>query len=237
MQNSHYSLKKFHSNNKYLVNDVEEINWIILKEFIGEFYNQEESLIENYCKKKQTMHTYKGKTEYDQKMADIYMLPCKWFVEKSIYDEKMKEKYEEIYYTNFLQNKDVALKEYIKGLEWILQYYKGNKVDVDWYYPYMCVPLYKDLYNYLENNDPKEIMDFEYNEYIEPEQQLALVLPVQSYNLIQNLVYKMFPIRFPHLFPTKFGFHSIGKKFFYECESNIPAFTTRFLRTIINTLN
>ena len=49
----------------------------------------------------------------------------------------------------FLQNKEIALKEYVKGIQWILDYYTGDNVDIDWYYPYMSVPLYKDLYKYF----------------------------------------------------------------------------------------
>ena len=228
-------LKRFHTTNKYLVDTTGAISWQNLTDYIGEFYKLEESYIEDFCKKKQQMHTYKGRTEYEQKMAEVYMLPSKWFVEQKIYDGTLKQGWTEIYYKEFLQNKDVALKEYVKGIQWILDYYTGNKVDIDWYYPYMSVPLYKDLYKYLQtlNNDLRLIMDFEYNEYIEPEQQLALVLPIQSYNLIQNPKYKEFPKRFPHLYPTNFGYHSIGKKLFYECESNIPIFTTKFLRKIM----
>jgi len=226
-------LKQFHTSNKYLVYSTGSICWKNLSDFIGEFYNQEELLIEEFCKKKKQMHTYKGRTEYEQKMTEVYMLPTKWFVEQKIYDGKLKEGWSEIYYKEFLQNKEIALKEYVKGIQWILDYYTGDNVDIDWYYPYMSVPLYKDLYKYLQTIIPGTIMDFEYNENIEPEQQLALVLPIESYNLVQNPKYKEFPKRFPHLYPTRFGFHSIGKKLFYECESNIPIFTTKLLREIL----
>jgi hypothetical protein len=73
---------------------------------------------------------------------------------------------------------------------------------------------------------------YTFTEPIEPEQQLVLVLPLHSYNLIQNPKYKDFPTRFPQFFPTKFKVHSLGKKWIYECESDIPIITSKFLRKI-----
>ena len=95
----------------------------------------------------------------------------------------------------------------------------------------MYPPLWCDLYNYIgtTNHDIRYII----NKPIEPEEQLALVLPVTSYNLITNPKYKNFPKKYPHLFPIKFGVHSLGKKFIYECESNIPIFSSRFFRKIL----
>ena len=71
---------------------------------------------------------------------------------------------------------------------------------------------------------------YTFAEPIEPEQQLAIVLPPHSYNLIQNPKYKKFLERFPQFYPTKFKVHSLGKKWIYECESDIPIFSSRFLR-------
>ena len=223
-------LRKFHNQNMFLVKDG-KVNWEILKLFIKEFYNQEESLIEHMCKKKKQSFAYKGKTEYEQKMANVYTLPSKWFVEKEICDQRMVYGWDDIYYSKFVnKDKNIVLKEYVKGLQWILDYYNGNEIEFDWYYPYMYPPLWRDFYEYI-NNDISIVYDIK--PAIKPEQQLALVLPPHSYNLISNTKYKEFLVKYPQYFPQKFNVHSLGKKWIYECESNIPIFSSKFLRKII----
>ena len=221
-------LQKYHSTNMFLIKD-SKIQWNVLKLFIKEIYNQEDTLIEQMCKKKKQSYAFKGKTDYEQKMSSVYSLPSKWFVESEIYNGTMIDGWKNIYYKR--NEKDKILFEYCKGLQWILDYYNGNPIEFDWYYPYMYSPLWDDLYNYIDTQNHDVIYDIK--PPITPDQQLALVLPVNSYNLIPDPKYKNFPIRYPHLFPIKFGVHSLGKKWIYECESNIPIFSTRFLRKII----
>jgi hypothetical protein len=43
----------------------------------------------------------------------------------------------------------------------------------------------------------------------------------------------MFVSKYPEYFPDKFGVHSLGKKWIYECESDIPVFSSKFLRKIV----
>ena len=146
----------------------------------------------------------------------------------------MLSKWQKTYYTKWLHNdKEKILFEYCKGLQWILDYYNGNEIEFDWYYPYMYPPLWNDLFNYIgtTNHDIK----YDIKPPITPEQQLVIVLPVNSYNLVPNnfVSYKQIPTKYPYLFPKKFGVHSLGKKWIYECESNIPTFSSKFLRKII----
>ena len=227
-------LKQFHSEGRYLVCDG-KIIWSTLQSFIRQFMKDEEYNIHDVCKKKSETKFFRMNkqtaSEYDLKMAAVYVRPCKWFVESAFYmsEKGLCEGWREIYYKQFL-NKDKALVEYTKGLQWILDYYLGKPVEFDWYYPWMYVPLWTDLEHYLQV-DP--VIAFTYKPWITPEQQLALVLPVKSYDLVQNPAYKKFPALYPQYFPTQFGFHSLGKKWFYECESAIPIFTSKFLRKIL----
>lgn len=225
------NLKEFHKQKKFLVEN-KVIRWDMLKEFIGMFVDQEPYLIEYRCKKKCQMYSYKGKTEYDQKMASTTILPCKWFVEKEFYDNGLKQGYEEIYYKSFLNNdKEKIIEQYLKGLQWILDYYNGHEIEYDWYYPYMETPLWKDVHNFLHKYDMKySRFVYDHQLPLKPQQQLVLVLPVESFNLIVNESYKKFPTQFPQYYPSKFGVHSLGKKFMYECESDIPVLSSKFIR-------
>jgi len=57
---------------------------------------------------------------------------------------------------------------------------------------------------------------------IHPVEQLALVLPLESWDLIPPCKEKQLPLIAPQLYPTQFSFDSVGKRFFWECESMIP---------------
>jgi 5'-3' exonuclease len=224
-------LKQFHKQNKFLVKD-KQIQCNVLKEFIGNFYNEEPQLINNMCKKKSQIHSFKGKSEYEQKMGQTMSLPCKWYVEKEFYNNGLKQDWQNIYYAKFLHNdKKEIIDEYLKGLQWILDYYNGAEIEYDWYYPYMYTPLWKDIYDSISID--KERFSYDIQNALEPEQQLVLVLPIESYNLIQNPSYKTFPSRFPQYYPSKFGVDSLGKKWIYECESDIPIIESKFLRKIL----
>lgn len=227
-------LNDFHRRGKFLVKN-KRIEWDILKEYIATFMNQEKDLIEQFCKKKKQCFNYKAHNEYEQKMASVYTLPAKWYVESELYDGKMKKDWEEKYYTNFLNNNKLdSVNEYLKGLQWILDYYNGNKIEFDWYYPFMYTPLWKDIFNFIHNDYiGKGIFSYTNEPPITPEQQLALVLPPQSYHLNPNAKYKDFPKMYPQFYPQKFGVHSLGKKWIYECESNIPILTTKFIRLML----
>ena len=228
------NLRMFHKQNKWLVKD-KQIQWEVLKEFINTFVTQEVSLIETNFKKKKMSFNYKPHNDYEQKMANVYTLPAKWYVESELYDTKMKDGWEEKYYAKYLNdNKEVAIEGYLKGLQWILDYYNGNPIENDWCYPYMYTPLWIDIYKYLCNDYiGKGRFVYDIQSPITPEQQLVLVLPIESYSLIQNIQYRKFPAQYPQYYPTKFSVHSLGKKYIYECESNIPVLTSKFLRNIL----
>ena len=117
--------------------------------------------------------------------------------------------------------------EYLYGIQWIWAYYTGNAREVcfNWYYSFTLPPLWQWICTYLQSHEalpsfPKEILL--YASDIQPTQQLALVLPLESWNLLPPGPEKQLPYIAPHFFPTTFDFDTIGKRFFWECESMIP---------------
>ena len=110
----------------------------------------------------------------------------------------------------------------------------GKEIEFDWYYPYMNTPLWKDVFNYI-HDDYIGKTKFIYNHElpISPEQQLVLVLPPQSFHLNPNIKYRDFVKKYPQFYPSKFGVHSLGKKWIYECESNIPIVSSKFIRKMV----
>jgi 5'-3' exonuclease len=111
--------------------------------------------------------------------------------------------------------------------------YLEKPIEYDWYYPWEHVPLYDDIINYIPRANP---IVYNIQPPLDPEQQLAIVLPLQSIDLLENVSLKNLVILYPQYYPTAFGYSSLGKKWFYECESSIPIFPSSLLRGIIGKL-
>jgi 5'-3' exonuclease len=124
--------------------------------------------------------------------------------------------------------RDISLvcSEYLYGIQWIWAYYLGRYNDIccNWYYNYSMPPLWCFITNYLDKNTLPEFpskIQIKCSE-IKPAEQLALVLPQQSWNLIRDPSAKKMIDMAPYLFPNNFTFHSLGKRYFWECEAVIP---------------
>lgn len=161
-----------------------------------------------------------------------------------INNKKLVNDWQNKYLTGFFggmsyNSKNVACicKEYLYGIQWIWAYYTGNwdKVCFNWFYPYSLPPLWSWLYTHLTEHDglcefPKKIHIRVTD--IKPVEQLSLVLPIESWSLIPRCPQREFPLLAPQYFPSKFSFESIGKRYFWECESLIPLPTILELKHI-----
>ena len=131
-------------------------------------------------------------------------------------------------------------KEYLYGIQWVWAYYTGDwsKICFNWFYPYSLPPLWSWLYSHLTDGDglcefPGEVHIKA--EDISPVEQPSLVLPIESWSLLPACApEREFPYVAPQYFPSKFGFESIGKRYFWECESLIPLPTIIELKQIIS---
>ena len=135
------------------------------------------------------------------------------------------------------QCRDQIIKEYLKGMQWIWAYYTGvtDSVCFNWYYPHSLPPLWEWIYDYLSVNSLPYLEKIEVSaQDIRPVEQLALVLPLDSWHLIPPCKEKQFPALAPHFFPTSFHFESAGKRFFWECEALIPMPSIVELKSIVS---
>ena len=137
-----------------------------------------------------------------------------------------KEIYMNNFFNGFTYNKNNinrVCKEYLYGIQWIWAYYTGNleQVCFNWFYPFNLPPLWYWLRNYtVLPTFPDKVLVRATD--IRPVEQLALVLPLESWSLIPRGPEKMLPQLAPQFFPSKFSFESVGKRYFWECESMIP---------------
>ena len=130
-----------------------------------------------------------------------------------------------------------VIQEYLQGMQWIWAYYTGKTENVcfNWYYPHSLPPLWEWVYDYLSVKGLPAHKKIEIRaEDIQPVEQLALVLPLESWQLIPACKERNFPSLAPQFFPSSFHFESAGKRFFWECESLIPMPTISELKSIVS---
>lgn len=136
-----------------------------------------------------------------------------------------------VYYRRWLggvENTAHLCEQYLYGIQWIWAYYMGraDQICFNWFYPEGLPPLWKDIVDYMRSE--KSVVEFPgeikiQREDIQPVEQLCLVLPLESWGLLPFRSKERGLIeRAPWLFPSSFGFGSIGKRYFWECEAEIP---------------
>jgi 5'-3' exonuclease len=163
-------------------------------------------------------------------------LPLEWNVEKEFVapmgNGALVEGWRELYWRWIHPSpteavKEQVCKEYIRGMQWVLDYYLGKPVDRSWMFPAWIPPLWSDFGRVGDveveicGGDPK----------IQPREQLAMVLPLESWGLIRGEL-KALPSRLPQMWPAEFGFFSLGRKWLWECEARIPVLTVERVRAM-----
>ena len=130
-----------------------------------------------------------------------------------------KEDIRDFYYKEYLDSKnDVEAflpnicNSYLKGLNFVFQYYKIGCPSWTWFYKYPQAPLIRDILNYITamlNNKQQIKFEFQMNEPAPPFVQLIYVLPVHSLNLLpqvlaEAVVAENSPLK--KYFPEKYDF-------------------------------
>jgi 5'-3' exonuclease len=126
-----------------------------------------------------------------------------------------------------IDKRKARVSDYWRGWCWILDYYQGRRVDLEWVYPEGYPPTWQDLVCFFElpAND-----DWALREPLKPQEQLALVLPISSWGLLLKTPFRDLPAKMPQYWPQGFGFETFAKRFGWECEPMIPMLTPARLR-------
>ena len=190
-------------------------------------YQEEDRLLYLIRKKREARAT--GKEE----------LALKWDVEAALLDSeklndwKLKDDWKKVYWNFLHRSHDInhICEEYLKGFQWIIDYYTGKPVNTSWIFPAWLPPLWSDLATFLNEHEPSlEIYGGEPSPT--PEEQLAMVLPLESWGLIKNTNLRRLPVLAPQMWPKIFGFVSLGRKWLWECEARIPVLTVERVRAV-----
>jgi len=124
--------------------------------------------------------------------------------------------------------------EYCRGLQWALDYYTGQAdISEEWMYPWTYPPLWSDLLAFLGKN-PMPVVPLAGTRRIQPQEQLTLVLPLESWKLIRQPALRLVPSVAPHFWPMSFDFTTLGKRWMWECPPEITILTFRRLISLYN---
>jgi len=198
-----------------------------LKAFAIWISRQEERLILNTIRRKMTARL--GEDEADnlplREQAEKPMIEAKGdqiFLKKGWQSEYCKLAIGE----DSLEQRKARVSDFWRGWCWILDYYQGRRVDLEWVYPAGYPPTWSDLVEHFQL--PAD--DWVLREGLKPQEQLALVLPLSSWGLMLKTPYRDLPSRLPQLWPQGFHLESFAKRFGWECEPMIPMLSPARLR-------
>ena len=112
----------------------------------------------------------------------------------------------------------------MKGLQWIIDYYLGRPVSYSWYFPWNVPPLWGDLAAHM-----RSVAAPTPSPPVAPQEQLAMVLPMDSWWLVRDPKLRAAPGKLPAYWPQRFGFFSVGRRWLWECEAEVPILTAERL--------
>lgn len=118
-----------------------------------------------------------------------------------------------------------AVEEYRKGLRWIMNYYTGKDISWEWYYPYNLPPLWEDFRETTEL-----LIIFNKGLIPTPQEQLAMVLPIDSFWLVRDKQLRLVPLKHLDYWPKKFEIFCVSKVWMWETIPDIPFVTCRQIR-------
>ena len=167
-----------------------------------------------------TLHSQEYAIKNKDKLLDeIYNNNNKWryYYYKSLFDININ--YDSSIISTVVGN-------YIKGIYWTYNYYKKSELDYKWFYPYNFPPTAKDISNYLTVSKIEPITNN--GNFLHPNIQLLLILPVQSNHLLDyNEELKAYTTDitkgYKHLFPTDFKIQTFLKTHLHECYPILPS--------------
>ena len=201
--------------------------------------SEEEWLAENIADK------YKGRgppprNDRERAMLHVTNLHLEWKEESCIWSAGggLVEGWRDVYRSRWLRGAGAAqvCGEYIAGLQWILDYYRGGPVSYTWYFPWNVPPLWCDLVREIKRGEEKEAVAPPVSPPVAPQEQLAMVLPEGSWRLVRDRELRRLPAVAPQFWPPRFGFFSAGRRWMWECEAELPILTIGRLRGLLKNL-
>lgn len=185
---------------------------------------------------KYSMRPMQPRNDRERLMQETENLPIEWRVESALWNKYggLLDGWEDTYRRLWLKEGTVEQvgAQYELGLQWILDYYLGKPVSYSWYFPWSVPPLWADLVGQFSEG-PAGLVGPVPSSPVAPQEQLAMVLPMESWWLVRNPRLRGLPLKAPVFWPASFGFFSAGRRWLWECEPEIPVIGVERLRQLV----
>lgn len=115
---------------------------------------------------------------------------------------------------------DNVCRDYLRSIYWTTHYYFNECLSWKWYYPHHFSPLLSDLHITLEKITTLDKLSNKLSDktpYL-PAEQLSIVLPKKSHNLLQDKRYLLQD----YMYPTKTPLTIFMKRYLWECHPLLP---------------
>jgi 5'-3' exonuclease len=212
--------------------ETKKVNYDTFRQLFEELAKIEEANLLTAIYNKKGMRPMPPRNDTERLMMSVQNLPVDWFVEREFLDRgALRADWKEVYEHHLHAN---AVAEYLHGIQWVVDYYVGRQVDLLWYYPWHLPPLWSRLAAESSMQEPL-LAESSMQEPLKPQEQLAIVLPLESWHLVRNPTLRRVPNTLPQFWPNKFGFMSLGKSWMWECEADIPILSPGRLRFAVKT--
>jgi hypothetical protein len=236
--------------------ETKTVNYETFRRLFEELATTEEASLLQAIYTKKSMRPMPPRSDAERLMMSVQGLPAQWFVEKEFLEQgALRADWKEVYEHHVPGG---AVREYLYGIQWVVNYYVGRPVDLMWYYPWHLPPLWtglaesskqeplwtglaesstqEPLWTGLAESSTQEPLCLHLaQEPLKPQEQLAIVLPMDSWHLLRNAELRRAPALLPQFWPKRFGFMSLGKSWMWECEADIPILTPGRLRFALKT--
>jgi 5'-3' exonuclease len=135
----------------------------------------------------------------------------------SMYHLYNETNYDPSYKYRLKNDVNTLCNDYLQSILWTTYYYFHNCISWRWYYKYHFAPLLCDLCDYC-----MKITDIDFNEKdskpYTPNEQLGIVLPKQSFNLITDKS----KLLDEYMYPLDTQVTMFMKRYYWECHLNMP---------------
>ena len=227
----------------YLINEKNEINYSFLHQILNQLFNNEDKILVKIQKKIDNRRIYNNKYS-NQAEKEINLIKYYPVINKNNFlklgSKKWRDKYYNYYFNINDTNKskpyiDNVCKIYIEGLQWNIKYYLEGCPSWKWYYPFRASPCLREICQYLKNRiyNINFINDLPYK----PIQQLTLVLPIQSSDLLPTNYKKIINSNLPGIleyYPINFQLDRLNHIWFHECNPVIPIINDEKILNILD---
>ena len=219
----------------WLVDEECKMNLDVLKGIAGKWAADEgERMFHMIHGKQEQARRGLGKKYADEPLEG---LPLEWNVEQAMLSAEPRAlipQWRDVYYgwANPSVNRKALCQEYVRGFQWVLDYYTGKQVNMSWMFPYWIPPLWSDLACCQTGAVEAPVSPADEPS---PQEQLSMVLPLASWGLIRDKQLRSLPALCPQMWPANFTFFSAGRKWLWECEALVPVLTAARVREVLKT--